>query len=182
MKNTDINRQIVREGLNRRAATAKEREAALEAVGREFRAGINKHSKTLLDNQKAAQEALERKEAQEAAAARRRELMAKREAQECYTWYTIFAITIGPLLLAAVAVALCNAAIIPFWLMAVIAVPACMYSVAALVVNLWTHCNFPGIRSTMARIRRDLSQVRDVIVKFLESLTVPLMYEFDAEE
>lgn len=182
MKNTDINRQIVREGLNRRAATAKEREAALEAVGREFRAGINQHSQSVRDNIKAAQEAQERKKAQEAAAARRRERKARREAQEVNTWYAIYSITLGPLLLAAASIALCNAGIIPFWLMAVIAILACMYSVAALIVNLWTHCNFPGIRSTMARIRKAFSRACDVIEKFLASLTVPMMSEFDTEE
>lgn len=162
------NRKIVQDGLNRRAATAAQKEAALEALGREFRAGINEHSLDI----KAAQEAQRLKKEQEAAEARRRERQAQREAAECYTWYATMALVTGPLLIASVAIALCNAGAISLWVMLPIAVLACMYSVAALIVNIATLCKFPSIRGTINRIC-------DAAEKFRAYLTVPMMSEFD---
>lgn len=175
MTNTEMNRKIVQDGLNRRAATAKAKEAALEAVGREFRAGINQHSKNLRDDMKAAEEAQRRKEEQEAAATLRREQRAMQEAKECYTWYAIMAVTTGPLLLAAVAIALCNSGNLSIWVMLPIAVMACMYSAAALIVNLSIRCKFPSIRGAIDRIL-------DAAEKFRTFLTVPLMAELENEE
>lgn len=162
------NRQIVQNGLNRRAATAAQKEAALEAMGREFRAGINEHSLDIT----AAQEAQRRKEAQEAAAARRRERQAQREAAECYTWYATIALIVGPLLVAALAIGLYNTGNLALWIMLIIAVTACMYSAASLIVNIATLCKFPSLRGTINRIC-------DAAEKFRAYLTVPMMSEFD---
>lgn len=153
------NRKIVQEGLARRAATAKQKEAALEAVGREFRAGVNQHSKTLHDNQKATEEAQRRKEARSAAIARQKEQQAQQEAKECYTMYAICGITIGPLLLAAVALHLFNTGAISLWIMLPVATLACMYSVAALFANLSHHCEFPRLRRAMKRIRKATAKI-----------------------
>lgn len=163
MSNTEINRQIVRNGLTRRATTAKEREAALEAVGREFRAGINQHSQNIRNSLKAAEEAKRRKEAQEKKAAKLRKLRAEQEAKEVDTWYAIYAITLGPMLLASAAISLCNAGMIPFWIMALIAIPASMYGTAALIVNLSVHCKLPRIGA---------KRIRKAIEKIQESVTI----------
>ena len=121
MSNTEINRRIVQEGLNRRAAEAKRRESVLEDQARELRLIINDNHAT-----KTAPRSPER---QQEAIIREKKRMAHQEAVECSNWYRFLIRCFAPMLIGAVLVALSNLGAFPLMLAFPIAIVGCLSSV-----------------------------------------------------
>ena len=146
MSNTAINRQIVQEGLDRRSAHRKEREAALEAQARKLRLHINANhiAKT---GKKTAQQPERRQEevkAKAEALKHKQEIRAQRaaEAAYCADWYGFALRIFAPLIIAAATIGLCNNGVLPIGLTITCAIVACLDSVHVFVSRFVPHeCN-----------------------------------------
>lgn len=106
----EITRENVQEILDRNAAEAKRKEAALEAQERKLRLTINDNhaTKTMTESQRAQKE----QEAQEAELAKRQERRAElaQETNDCNAWYKFMSLVFGPLLIAGLLVSLAGTA------------------------------------------------------------------------
>lgn len=142
MNNTEINRQIVQEGLERRAEDAKKLDAALEADARILREKISENHTEKCKrermrstaSQKAQEEAFLKHEELEAERYERRE-QARQEAQGCICWYQCMLRTFAPLFAVAFAMNMCTNNFIPLWLAITIAVFGITLSVLTLFIG-----------------------------------------------
>ena len=127
MSNTEINRQIVQQGLDRRAAHAKRMDALLETQERKLRLIINDNHIRATGGyvpQASAQRPQEPKVESSAALARRQEKRAERaqEAAWCADWYRFLLRVFAPFLVAALALVLSDLAVIHFILAVSVAI------------------------------------------------------------
>lgn len=117
MSNTEVNRQIVQQGLDRRAAHARRMEAILETQERKLRLIINDNHIRATGGyvpQASAQHRQEPKSESTAALTRRQEERAERamEAAWCADWYWFLFRVFAPFFVAALALVLSNFAVI----------------------------------------------------------------------
>lgn len=131
MSNTEINRQIVRQGLDRRAAHAKKMEALLETQERKLRLIINdNHIRAQGVNipQASAQRSQEPKRESSAALTRRKEERAERaqEAAWCADWYRFLFRVFAPLFAAVLALVLSDFGVIHVFLAVSVAIVCAM--------------------------------------------------------
>lgn len=137
--NTAANRQIVQEGLDRRAA--ERRDAALEAQARKLRLIINANHEAHLAELYAVQEP-ERPQEPEPESKhnlkRKKEERAERaaEAAYCTGWYSFLLRVFTPLFIAAATLGLFNAGVLPFALAVPCAIVACLLTVEAFASRL----------------------------------------------
>lgn len=131
--NTAVNRQIVQEGLNRRAA--ERRDAALEEQARQLRLIINEnHARKLRNDAKPPvqpqqpRKAAKRDPAKEQALLREKRAQRAAEAAYCADWHLLLLRVFSPLLFAAFTVELSYFDVIPFGLAAACTVAAIAYS------------------------------------------------------
>ena len=129
MSNTEINRQIVQKGLDRRKALRKE--ATQDAIERDFRAKCNKEteSRRILckADQKAQQLCQEEKEAIN------KKKMARKEAAFCMSWYTLMLKIVCSLMIAVMGVKFLSIEVLPLWAALPIVSVACWYSIDTFV-------------------------------------------------
>lgn len=127
MSNTEINRQIVRQGLDRRAAHAKKMEALLETQERKLRLIINDNHIRATGGyvpQETAQRPQEPKNESSAALTRRQEKRAElaHEAAWCADWYRFLLRVFAPFFFAVLAMVLANFDVIHVFLAVSIAI------------------------------------------------------------
>ena len=133
MSTNKVYREIVQDGLDRRAA----REAALEAQARKLRIIINDNHIAKTGNKVAQHSECRQEEAKAKAKAkaehlkRKQEARAKRaaEAAYCTDWYGFMIRLFAPLFIAAATLGLCNNGVLPIILAGPCAIVACMISV-----------------------------------------------------
>lgn len=140
--NTDVNRQIVQEGLDRRAA--ERRDAVLEAQARKLRLIINANHEAHLAELYAAQEPERRQETPKVETSnheRRKKERAERaaEARYCTGWYSFLLRVFTPLVIAAATIGLFNVGVLPFALAIPCAIVACLISVEAFASRYIPH-------------------------------------------
>lgn len=127
MSNTETNRQIVRQGLDRRAAHARKMETLLETQERKLRLIINdNHIRATGGNvpQARAQRPQEPKEKAPQQLARRQEKRAElaREAAWCADWYRFLLRVFAPFFFAVLAMVLANFDVIHVFLAVSVAI------------------------------------------------------------
>lgn len=127
MSTNKVYREIVQDGLDRRAA--ERRDAALEKQARKLRLHINANhiAKT---GKKAAQQS-ERRKAEVEALKRKQEIRAQRaaEAAYCADWYGFMLRIFAPLMIAAATIGLANTNVLPIAFAIPCAIVACLISV-----------------------------------------------------
>lgn len=131
MSNTEINRQIVQQGLDRRAAHARKMEALLESQERKLRLIINENHIRATGGyvpQESAQRPQQPKKESSAALARRQEQRAERaqEAAWCADWYRFLLRVFAPFFAAALALVLSNFDVIHVFLAVSVAIVCTM--------------------------------------------------------
>ena len=107
----------------------KQNEAKQEAAGAAFRAEISKNAHAHRVEMAAAEEAQRRENARKAAEARRRQERADKERRYCLYWYLYAGLTIMPLLIAALLIAVHEFGWLPIWAMAPIGGALCAFSI-----------------------------------------------------
>ena len=128
--NTTVNRQIVQEGLARRAALR--RDAALEDQARKLRIIINdNHDAKAGARGPVTFQTASNSKASTQSRRRRNTHREDQEAQYCYGWYRFMFRVFAPFLVAVVVMALCNADIIPCWLAVPFAIVPCAVAIEA---------------------------------------------------
>ena len=138
----EVNRNTVQRRLDIRKAQREEaqRNAKQEAADAAFRAEISKKAQAHRAEMAAAEEAQRREEerraaeaARQAEEARLRKEQAEREKRYCLYWYAYAGLTIIPLLIAAVLIAVHEFGWLPIWAMVPAGIACCVFSVFTFV-------------------------------------------------
>lgn len=131
MSNTETNRQIVQQGLDRRAAHARKMEALLESQERKLRLTINENHIRATGGyapQESAQRPQEPKKESSATLARRQKERAERaqEAAWCSAWYRFLLRVFAPFFAAVLAMVLASFDVIHVFLAVSVAIVCTM--------------------------------------------------------
>lgn len=132
--NTAVNRQIVQEGLDRRAA--ERRDAALEKQARKLRLIINANHADVLSKlfpPEQPERLLEEARAKAEHMKRKQEIREQRaaEAAYCTDWYGFMLRVFTPMMIAAATLGLCNTGVLPLVLAGPCAIVACLIGIEA---------------------------------------------------
>lgn len=132
MSNTKVFREIVQDGLDRRADAR--RDAALEAQARKLRLHINANHTAKLSELYPPERPERLQEEARAKAERLKRMQEKRarkaaEAAYCTDWYGFMLRIFAPLLIAAATMGLCNTGVLPCALAIPCAIVACLISI-----------------------------------------------------
>lgn len=136
MSTNKVYREIVQDGLDRRAA--ERRDAALEAQARKLRLIINANHTAKLSKLYPSEQPERRQEEARAEAERlkrKQEARAQRaaEASYCTDWYSFMLRIFAPLFIAAATIGLCNTGVLPCGLAATGAICASMFGIHTFV-------------------------------------------------
>lgn len=131
----EVNRNTVQRRLDIRKAQRQEaqRNAAREAEDAAFRAEISKHAQAHRAEMAAAEEAQRRENERKEAEARQRKERADQEKRYCLYWYLYAFLTILPLLIATILIAVHEYGWLPTWALAPISAACCAFSVFTFV-------------------------------------------------
>lgn len=145
MSNTAINRQIVQEGLDRRAAEAKRREAKLEAQARKLRLIINDNHIAKTSHKQPEPACTVQEIPDEETYTFTNEMPAERaesaqEAAYCFMWYQMMVRLFVPALIAAFSLSLTAYWSFPLWLTLPVAIAG--FTISILTLTVW--CFYMG--------------------------------------
>lgn len=138
----EVNRNTVKRGLARRRAEREEaqRNAQQEAADAAFRAEINKKAHAHRAEMAAAEEAQRRENerraaeaARQAEEARMQKERADKEKRYCLYWYLYAFLTILPLLIATILIAVYEFGWLPIWILVPVVIACCAFSIFTFV-------------------------------------------------
>ena len=132
MNSNKVYREIVQDGLDRRADAR--RDAALEAQARKLRLHINANHTAKLSELYPPEQPERRQEEAKAMAERLKRMQKIRaqraaEAAYCTDWYGFMLRIFAPLIIAAATIGLCNKGVLPIGLAIICAIAACLISI-----------------------------------------------------
>ena len=143
MSNTEINRQIVRKGLDRRAA--ERRDAELEEQARKLRLVINANHADAISRMYPTEQPQRPQEEAKAKAEvlkRKQKIRAQRaaEAAYCTGWYSFLLRVFAPVIIAAVTMFLCNNGVLIYALGIPCAIVACAIGIEGFAARFLREC------------------------------------------